>query len=229
MLDDPLAAPRRFDSVERARIEYSPRASKTAREIYSTEGVLFVRGAKNSFKAMFSQLNETLAKWTFWWSLDSMTGPSGEKWLNWLYRLSGKLPPYYGFACSVDEYEAKHKVVEADEAGSSIQMSGVSSADFQRFLPGIYWLTIFGKDLADHFDPELHSLPEARRVRIPPSQVAVLLDSPVVPESMDERLRTEARLAKILGAQYFFDHARAEGEYALVPQLARAMREAASE
>ncbi|MFJ2897708.1 hypothetical protein ACIO87_22815 [Streptomyces sp. NPDC087218] len=177
---------------------------------------------------MFSQLNDTLAKWTFWWSLDSMTGPSGEKWLDWLHRLSGKLPPYYGFACSVDEYEAKHKVVKADDMGSSVRMAGVSTADFQRFLPGIYWLTIFGKDLTSHFDPELRSLPGARRVRIPPSQVSVLLDSPVVPESMAERLHAETRIAEILGAQYFFDRARAEGEYALVPELARAMRESAS-
>ncbi|MFF8617937.1 hypothetical protein [Streptomyces sp. NPDC015350] len=219
VLDDPLIEPRRFGSTERAPIDYTPQNFNSACKIYSAEGILFVRGARNNFKAMFSELDGTLAKWTFWWSLDATAGPSYDQWPDWLCRLSADLPPHYGFACSVAEYEAKHKVVEADETGSSVQMAGVSAADFLKFLPGIYWLTIFGKDLAGHFDLKLQSLPGVQHIGIPPSQVAMMLESPAVPASMKERLDTEARLVESLGAQHFFDHARNEGEYAPVSHL----------
>ncbi|MEU9457287.1 hypothetical protein [Streptomyces sp. NPDC048312] len=226
VLDDPTVAPRRFDSIERARLDFDSRNFKPACDIYSAEDVLFVRGSNAGFKAMFSQLTDTLAKWTFWWNLEAMAGPTCDSWLNWLYELSRKLPPYYGYACSVAEYEAKHEIVDADETGSTIRTVGVSAADFQRFLPGVYWITIFGMELVDHFGPKLQSLPNTQCVRITPSQTAVLLNSPVTPKSMNERLRTETHLAELLGSKYFFDRARVDNEYELVPPLARTMREA---
>ncbi|MFD9869086.1 hypothetical protein ACFXI8_26560 [Streptomyces niveus] len=227
-INNPLISPRRFDSVERARIEFDARSCEAARDIYSTEGVLFIQGANARFTAMFSQLTDSLSKWTFWWDLDAMVGSVGEQWLQWLYRLIRQLPPYYGLACSADEYAAKHRAVGSDDIGGATRMVGVSSADFHRFLPGVYWLTIFGAELVDHFGAALQSLPDTRCVTISPSNMAVLLDSPAKPESMAERLRTEARLTETLGADYFFDHTEKDCERTPVPSLAQAMREASA-
>ncbi|UZI29985.1 hypothetical protein [Streptomyces sp. VB1] len=226
LINNPIVAPGRFDSIERARIEFDGRNYEAARDIYSAEDVLFVKGENAKFLAMFTQLTTSLAKWTFWWELEAMTGPSRDKWLHWLYELVRKLPPYYGFACSVGEYEAKHKIVDSSDEGNSIRMAGVSAGDFHKFLPGVYWLTIFGAELVSHFDEKLEALPDVRRIQIPPSQVAILLDSPAVPESMGGRLRTEAHLAEMLDAKYFFDRAKIDAERQLVPPLARVMREA---
>ncbi|MFI9585439.1 type VI immunity family protein [Streptomyces sp. NPDC052236] len=223
LLNDPLVAPRRFDSVERAKVEFKPQNFDAACDIYSAEGVLLVRGSNDKFKAMFSHLSDRLAKWTFWWDLKAMKNHRRVQWLQWLYGLCRQLPPYYGFACSVDEYDAKHTVVEAHEEGTATRTVGVSAADFQRFLPGVYWLTIFGADLVNHFGSKLQSLPNTHAINISSTQTAVLLDSPVVPEEMSDRLHTEAKLRSLLGAKYFFDRANVDGEYELVPGLARAL------
>ncbi|MYU18994.1 hypothetical protein GTZ78_52020 [Streptomyces sp. SID8361] len=174
---------------------------------------------------MFSYLSDRLAKWTFWWDLAAMKGDQGGRWLQWLYGLCIQLPPYYGFACSLDEYDAKHTVVEASGSGATTQVVGVSAADFRRFLPGVYWLTIFGADLVNHFGAKLQSLPNAHSISIGSDQTVLLLDSPAVPEAMGERLRVEAELRSLLGAKYFFDRTNVDVEYEPVPGLARALGE----
>ncbi|MGW8572548.1 hypothetical protein [Streptomyces niveus] len=226
LIDTPIVMPARFDSVERARIEFDSQSFEVARDLYSAEDVLFIKGMNAKFLAMFTQLTTTLAKWTFWWELGVMAGPSREKWLSWFCELVRQLPPYYGFACSASEYEAKHKVVNSSDVGNSIRMAGVSVADFHKFLPGVYWLTVFGAELAGHFGSKFMLLPDVRRIEIQPSQVAILLDSPVLPQSMEERLLVEAHLAEILGTKYFFDLVKINDEREPVPPLARVMREA---
>jgi hypothetical protein len=123
----------------------------------------------------------------------------------------------------------EHLVVEADDLGAVTRPVGAWTADFHNFLPGLYWLTIFGADLVHHFGSKLESPPRAGVVRLTPSQVAVVLDGPVIPDDMEERLRAERALADRLGAKYFFDRTRAEDEYAPVPELAATLRRAGAQ
>jgi hypothetical protein len=228
-LDNPIVQPRGFDSVERALREFTPSGHEAASDLYADEGMLFVRGGKDGFLAMFMATAGALSLRNIWWDVKAMTGPKGDSWLGWLYELCRELPPLCGSGCSVEEYDAKHVVVEADDLGAVTRTVGASMADFHDFLPGLYWLTIFGPDLVHHFGSRLESLPGAGTVRLTPSQVAVVLDGPVIPDDLDERLRAERALADRLGAKYFFDRTRAEDEYESVPELAATLRRAGAQ
>jgi hypothetical protein len=85
---------------------------------------------------------------------------------------------------------------------------GFSNAEFQKYLPGIYWLTVFGPELAGELDfSGLARLP-VTLTTLSNGGCAVLIDEPLVPDDMTKRLEAEARIADALGARYFFDRDR---------------------
>jgi hypothetical protein len=224
-LDNPLIEPTKFDSVERAKHEFDAGAAEAAGKLYSREGMLFVRGAKDNFTAMFMRTADALSEWTFWWDVRAMSGKKQEPWLTWIFDLCGALPPHFASACSTAEHDAKHVVVEPARGGGSVtSQPGVSIKEFHKFLPGIYWLTIFGPEAYAHFGPDLESLPGTTSVKLASDLVAVILDEPVVPQDMDQRLRTESELADRLGAKYFFDRGRMKAKLTPVPGLPEALR-----
>lgn len=225
LLDDPLITPQRFDSVERTKIDFDQESYDRASEIYGTEGMLFVRGSKDNFTAMFMRQHGGWGIWNFWWDVKAMTQRKRDLWLEWLFQLCRELPVFYGFGCSVAEFDEKHTSVETVPGGSVTRTIGVSAANFYEFLPGLYWLTIFGAKLAGHFDTRLESLPHARSVRLGSAGIAVILDDAVVPQDMGERLRVQSELSDLLGTAYFFDRTQQNIEYKAVPELSRALRE----
>ncbi len=154
-----------------------------------------------------------------------MQGEKGERWLEWLFELCAELGALYGFGCTLDEYEAKHSTSRALKGGGSAKgAKGVSIRDFFRFLPGIYWLTIFGPELVRAFGAErITGLPGVRTETIGEDQIAMILDEPPVPEDMEGRLGREAELAEALGAEFFFDRERDPSELRQVPELSEAL------
>lgn len=223
-LDSPLVGPRKFDSVERAKFEFTAQGYDEASKIYRDEGMLFVRGSKDSFTAMFMGVPGGWAVWNFWWDVKAMTNKKKERWLDWVFRLCRDLPVYYGFGCSVEEFDAKHTSVESVPGGHSTGSVGAAAKDFYNFLPGLYWLTVFGPELVDHFGSKLNLLPNVKSVSLDSSQCAIVLDEPVIPDDMNRRLGVEAELSGLLGEQYFFDRNRTDIEFEAVPELASALR-----
>lgn len=60
----------------------------------------------------------------------------GSSWLPWILRLVDELPVLFGGCYSMTEHDAKHRVVkEYPSGGSSEGAVGMSSADFQKYLP----------------------------------------------------------------------------------------------
>lgn len=226
LLDDPLIAPHRFDSVERAKRPFRAGAAAEAAQLYDDERSLFVRGERDKFVAMFSAHGRGPARWYFWVDLKAMKGEKGERWLDWFLRLCGELPPLFGSGCSEEEYEAKHYVVtEHAGGGSSTGAVGISTAEFWKYLPGIYWLTVFGPELVETFGAaKLRALPGTEARDLEGGQVALRLTEPVEPADMEQRLGREAQLADALGAQYFFDRRRPEAEFKPVAALLEAMQ-----
>jgi hypothetical protein len=222
VLDTPLISPARFDSVERAKRDFDAHQSAAASDIYGTEGVLFVRGAKNSFTAMFLTSPQKIARWTIWWSIAGMIGKRSE-YVDWIFDLSHRLPAFFAFGCSSDEYEAKHLVVEESQHGSVTREPGVATSDFLKHLPGLYWLNIFGPELTQHFGDALFTLPHTNAIRIGGDQAAVLIDEPIVPVDLDERCRLETEMATALGGEYFYSKNRADN-YEQVPTLRDALQ-----
>lgn len=225
LLSDPLIDPQRFDTVERAKINFTSEGYDKASEIFGAEGMLFVRGSKDSFTAMFMRQHGGWGMWNFWWDVKAMMQQKRDPWLQWLFKLCRELPPFYGFGCSVDEYDAKHTVVEDVPGGSVTRTVGASAREFYEFLPGLYWMTIFGTHLVDHFGARLESLDRANFIKLNSSQAAVVLDEPVVPQDIDERLRIESQLIDSLGAKYFFDCLRLDVSHEAVPELVAALRD----
>jgi hypothetical protein len=224
LLDSPLIGPHRYDTIERAKITFGRSAYREASRMYGGQRMLFVRGAKDSFLAMFMQQHGGWATWNFWWDAKAMTRRH-DAWVEWLLNLCRKLPPFFGLGCSVAEYDAKHTLVETVPGGTATSEKGTSSANFYEYLPGLYWLSIFGPQLTDHFGIRLQSLPNTNLFTLNSAGVAVLLDEPAIPEDMNERLQTEADLAELLGSKYFFDRNKYEAEYEAVPELAEVLRE----
>jgi hypothetical protein len=138
-----------------------------------------------------------------------------DRWSPWILRLIDELPVLFGGGYSLTEYDAKHVFVEEHSGGGRSEGAlGVSNAEFQKYLPGVYWLTVFGPDLAGALDfSGLSQLPVtvttlARGAR------TVQIDEPLVPADMSKRLQLEARIADVLGAHYFFDRNRSDIEFA---------------
>lgn len=228
LLDTKIVSPLRYDSVERAKIPFSRDAIDSATELYQNYRLLFVRGGKDNFLAVFSEETPSLSKWTFWLDVRSMRGEKAKYWLEWLFHLCGELPILYGFACSTEEYDAKHTTVEIlpDALGYATSTVGVSTAEFYQYLPGLYWLSIFGPELVQEFGKSrLLMLPGVKSFAIGSMQVAIWFDEPVLPEKKELRLKAESHIADLIGPQFFFDRNRTDLKFEPVPQLIRKLDE----
>jgi hypothetical protein len=223
-LNTPLVSPKRYDSVERAKIPFAPEAVEEATKLYAENGFLFVKGEKDGFLAVLSG-RKGFSNWDLWLNIRAMEGGKRQHWLDWIYGLCRTLPPRYGYGCSSMEYDAKHQRVRSlPGGGAATEWVGISKDEFHRYLPGLYWLTIFGPELVQAFGKErLLGLRGVVAMEIDPNQVAVQLDEPVIPEDITARLQREREIADLLGPQYFFDGDRPELEFQVVPQLAAAL------
>jgi hypothetical protein len=221
ILNDPLLAPRCYDSVERAKIPFTMDAFAGACELYQSRGALFVTGAKNSFTAYFSWQSEHLSVWNFYINVKAMKDPKRRLWLEWIFSICGIFPVLYGFGCTDHEYDAKHMVRTAlSGGGRTTGWVGVSTPEFYNYLPGFYWLNIFGAEIVMYFGgARLLSLEETTGAEISGGQIALYLNSPVEPANLSDRLTTEAKLASALGTAFFFDRSRADIKFEAVPTL----------
>jgi hypothetical protein len=230
ILDNPIVSPKFYDSVERAKIPFNSDAVAIATKLYEDEGFLFVRGGKDGFLGVFSRQSQELSTWSIWLDIKAMQGKKKHLWLEWFFHLCGELPILYGKGASVIEDDAKHSAVTVLPNGGRISGKvGVSIAEFYKYLPGIYWLNIFGADLTKAFSEiKLMALPDSEVWRINSHQIAFCLLDSVLPNSMEQRLQKERYFADILGSIFFFDQNRKDLKFEIVPQLAKALKQSSS-
>src|SRR5262245_27610038 len=100
LLEDPLVAPRRFDTVEDARTPFASESFHDAANMYEEEGSVLVKGRRASFSGSFSRQTERLAIWNFFIDLKAVGGKNEQRWLQWFFALCGALPVLYGLGCS---------------------------------------------------------------------------------------------------------------------------------
>jgi hypothetical protein len=227
-LDVPLVQPIRYDSVERARKPFAPNLHGDAVSLYGREGILFVRGNKDGFLAFFSRERNGLSLWRFYLNASAVKGNKCKLWLQWIFDLCETFPVLYGMGCSTVEYDAKHLVLEYfPDGGRARKTYGVAIREFFQYLPGIYWMNIFGKELKQAFKTRMQMLEHLSKVKyLAQDQVLIQIGDSVFTENMDERLRIEKEMADLLGAEYFFDRFRMnELEFKKVPQLAAVIGE----
>jgi hypothetical protein len=177
-------------------------------------GWLFIDGTKDGFSSMIRRQRGSLYSVDLWLSASALDGKRGHAWVGWIFRLVEACPVLFGHGETAPEYDAKHLV----DTGDSESWVGSSLADLHAFLPGIYWLTVFGRtlasalpidDLAGHGDVVVH--------RISGGEVVLVLAEPARPTDLAARLAVERKLAALLGDDLFFDRARPDRELRAVP------------
>jgi hypothetical protein len=221
-LDTPLIAPQGHGTTEDAPEAFSGADAAThAAAAYEANQIVFVRGEKGGFVAMFQPLYTGWGGWTFWINRGEFE-QNQDQWLEWLFALCKEVPIFFGYSCDEQEFNAKHEEVEDLGDDMSAEGSvGVSAEELERYLPGIYWLTLFGADLVEHFgEDKLKSVEGTIAHDLGDKQIALQLDEPVRPSDMPGRLAREREVTAKLGEQYFFDRERPAEGYEPVPALA---------
>lgn len=230
-LDSQHVRPTAYDAVEQAEREFHSDSHSDASELFAEHNRLFVLGARHDFIAMFANVGNGLSRWNFWRFIDEREHQLDQEWLSWLYGLLEALPTVFASVCSKTEYEAKHRYTQAHDTLPKVRVRGSigdSIPDFYKALPGIYWLTIFGSDLVEGFTrSRLFAVPATTATPIGSEQVALQLDAPLIPSSIEERLGVENEVAAFLGKQYFFDRSTPEAEVTPIPELARKLQQIA--
>jgi hypothetical protein len=195
----PIVGAKRWGEVQRTTEPFTPDATQARRSLRWTR-FLFVDG--DGFQTMISSY-ASMYSITTWLRSTNVAKPAARAaWLAWITQLFESLPVLFGFAAMGAEYDAKHVEETADSKG----WLGSSLAEHEKFLPGIYWLTVFGRELASALPvTRVDTIPGVLVHPLAGDQVMVLLDEPPVPKSMAARLTREREIAAMIGNEYFFD------------------------
>ncbi len=130
------------------------------------------------------------------------------RWLDWVLAILGDVPVLYGFACSKEEHDSKHRVVTEYMVGRSTGWVGTGIGDLKRGLPGMYWLNVFGAALSAELDlGSVRAVDGAILRELPGGQTAILAgEDPIrAPLAMVE---LERAISAAIGEDYFFDRLR---------------------
>jgi hypothetical protein len=127
-------------------------------------------------------------------------GYAGHAWLRETFEtLCARLSPAWGHACHPAEYWEK---VMSDEP--RIEAVG---RDFGRFLPGLFWLNLFGRRYRQFIgDERLRSTP-AERVAVIKEGMLIALGSDPQQWNTPDYARAEKQVRDHLGPQLFFSKA----------------------
>lgn len=177
-------------------------------------GWLFIDGTKDGFSTMIRRQRGSLYSVDLWLSASAVDGKRGHAWLRWILRLIEACPVLFGHGETAPEYDAKHLV----DTGDSESWVGSSLADLHAFLPGIYWLTVFGRTLSRALPiAKVDGRTDVVVHRISGGDVVLVLAEPATPGDLAARITVEQQLAALLGDELFFDRARPDRELRAVP------------
>jgi hypothetical protein len=120
--------------------------------------------------------------------------------INFMHLFSRNEQLLYGYFCSEDEYNDKHKYVE----GSAVGWKGVSKADFFGYSPGIHWYTIIGKELAKAIGLNNNKNIIGVNYYNPGDEsIAFSLDSPI--DKLEQRQKEIEEIEQQIGKNFFFN------------------------
>jgi hypothetical protein len=224
-LADPLVGANRFDSSEPPKQVFDPALPEAGFSLLERHAVLIVRG-KDGLNAMFRQDRRGVTLWTVQMNMRALSPRRQEDWLRWHDRLVELYPVAYGFGASKDEENEVHVgSKDLPDGTSASNVIGLSLADFVRSLPGVHWMTIFGTALIEDFGRRrLCSLP-GTRARELPHHVILILNDPIQPDDMAQRIARVRDIEHQLGSEYFLSSATAEPGANLPPRLRAELRQ----
>lgn len=208
LLGEKHVAAQKCDTVERAKKPFSAAALA---ECYSDEGTAFVTGSEAGFSAYFKRW-PNLSVWRFFFDVDD---DDPAPWCAWMERVAEKLPPYFGYLCPDDEFDAKHQSLPGRK--------GISVAEFKEYLPGLYWMTVFGKELSAGIGKKgFNQLLDCEVTSLKGGLTSVRFSGPAVLADYQPRIATLQKQAARLKPNLFFDPKKASG-YQQIPELVAAL------
>lgn len=207
---DKLFVPTRFDIKEPVRKVYQKHDLSEPIKFLSgypdhLNGDIFVKGDKFKFIARFNWSKSTISTWQMYLENEFFSQPGRiEKFIQFIAEICKHFDIIYGGAAPEEDWDAKHWLTsDLPSGGTSSKKLGLS---LERCLPGIYWLTIFGKRLVEHFGREkIQNLPSYRVVDLGKGGILVMLREKAFDSSLPERLHDDSEVVEFLGRNYFFD------------------------
>jgi hypothetical protein len=161
------------------------------------------------------------------WHVRIPRGQWQPAWIDWLIELCTAKPVLFGKLCSFAETSAKHEVIQAFAEGRSRSQTGASIPELYEYLPGVYWFTVFGRELTEGLDIDAIRGFEDVRIRdLGSGQLALQLDSDPFSggAELEERIVRENQIAAALGDDYFFDRDRPQRTLKQVPAFAATLQ-----
>ena len=202
--------PARFDSREPVSRVYDPAelsepAGLLSRPPNFKHGGIMLKGAKYRFLAWITWRAGDINQWYMWLGEKFFDRARGvEEFTGFIARFCERFPVLFGGSCPDEDWGAKHyHVIDGPGRGTTKFKIG---EELDKCLPGVYWLTVLGPQLVEHFGRErIESLPVWRVLDLGAGGLGLVLrDSPYRPE-LSERLGHDAEIMRLLGEEYFFD------------------------
>lgn len=219
-------APAKYDTIEKAKLSFSSESYVDAATLYNEEHVLFVTGVSRAYQAMFSKQPKNIATWDFFFDPKELLLSRGAAWLNWIKSLLSELSILYGFLCSEEEYDAKHQVVKYYEGGgSSSGEVGMAIRDFWHFLPGVYWLNMFGPEAI--YDIDLAKIRKLEDWQLDFQDYKLLTiqhRTPILPFESESRAESDRKLREALGVEYVFSRDESVDNLRQLPGILKALQ-----
>jgi hypothetical protein len=162
-------------------------------------GSLFLSSKNLKSTSVFQWAPNTVSDWYSEFSTEVLARQS-KTLVEYLRGLFSEFPVVFAGIALDSDWDKKHWIVEEDEDGGELVTKVGLNLEYG--LPGIYWITVFGSELLEHFDREvLTALPCYQVVNLGDSGIMLVLsDSPdKISQSHEEEI------IRTLGKEYFFD------------------------
>jgi hypothetical protein len=217
-LADPLVPVQRYGRVQPYKHRFDANV-RAAFELFDKDRDLLFGNRDESFQGSIKRTVYGLNRWRFRIARKHWQ----TSWIAWFVKLCTTSPILYSRACSFAEASAKHDIVQVIPEGRIRSQTGASIPELYEYLPGVYWFTVFGRELTEYLDfGAVRSFTDLRILDLGAGQLALQLDSDPFTggTELEERLTRETQIAATLGDDYFFDRDRTARALKQVPAFA---------
>lgn len=194
-----------FNAIEPINKKYSKNKYGIGFQILQEDINLLIKKEKQ-FLGIIYRIPGNIVCWEFELNISQPEDVFFNSIQLWLKSFNNEIPIVYGFGSTEKEYNNKHlEVIQSETGITSIGSIGDSQWDFYEFLPGIYWLNIFGKDLTRILgQSKILNLPDVTYFE-KDNHVWFTLKDEAYPINSKKRKKIEDKIIKTIGSKHFFD------------------------
>jgi hypothetical protein len=215
-----------YDQVERTKHQYERQALESAYTLYR-DSFIIVRGQASLLMLMTAHPLEPVSISTLWINdIAKATTTHREAWLDWIGRFLSKTPVVFAMGCVESEFRKKHQVDRHASGVSYVEELGWRPQDFEKALPGIYWMNYYGSEIETTIGARVRANTALATRDLEHGKLLAILKAPLVPDDLDARVTLEREIANDIAPNCFFDKDRLDAPKQQVPEIARMLRTA---